>query len=161
LRFFIEFLRKPRGVLGKNGRFLIPVGLVVIAKILGSLFLYYRYELGSLDSYWMLVETALSLPQNMVLHQSLSTGNRWLYLYVGWDTAWYLSILKKGYGFSSQSYAFFPGLTIMGRLVKPLFKSTLHSTFVVVALLGLAWIPVYQMLAERRMSERDALLSTI
>ncbi len=123
--------------------------------------MYYIHELGTVDSYWMLAETGLSLPQNMVLHESLSPNNRWLYLYAGWDSAWYLSILSEGYRFSSQSYAFFPGLTILGRLVEPFFGGPMFSTFVIVSILGVAWVPVYQTLAERRMSERNALISTI
>jgi Gpi18-like mannosyltransferase len=109
----------------------------------------------------MLKETGLSLPQNMIFLESLDQQPRWLYLFVGWDSAWYLSILEKGYSFSDQSYAFFPGLPIMGRLFELVFGNEMFSLWLCAFLFGVLWIPIYQIIAEKYMSKKEAMISTL
>ena len=161
MRILLEIFKEPSFFFNKFRRYLVSIGLVLAAKVGASILIYYSLQLGRFDSYWMLWETGSSLPQNMVLHELASQSNRWLYLYVGWDSAWYLSIMSRGYRFSSQSYAFFPGLIIIEKILEQAFRNPLLSTFIAVFVFGIAWIPVFQLLAERRMSERNALLSTL
>jgi Gpi18-like mannosyltransferase len=109
----------------------------------------------------MFKETASSLPQNWVLFESLNQKNRWLYLFIGWDSAWYLSILGNGYSFSDQSYAFFPGLVIASKLFQKIFNNQLFSMFAIVFTFGILWIPIFQKISEKYMNKREALISTL
>jgi Gpi18-like mannosyltransferase len=109
----------------------------------------------------MLLETGLSLPQNLVLNEFLSQTNKWLFLYIGWDSAWYISIITKGYQFSNQSYAFFPGVVIFVRFFQNVFRNSLLSTFIITFVFGCIWVPVYQAVAERYMNKRKAFMSTL
>jgi Gpi18-like mannosyltransferase len=109
----------------------------------------------------MLKETGLRLPQNRVFLEFLEQQHRWLYLYFGWDSAWHLSIIKKGYSFSNQSYAFFPGLTVFGSLFDLVFKNQMLSLWVISSLSGIFWVPIYQIVAEKYMNKREAIISTL
>jgi hypothetical protein len=134
-------------------RLLLPVTLVVCTRIAGGLFLYAILGLGSSESYWM--KAAWGEGQNEVLRMS-SGQDRWLYLFLGWDSAWYTSIAAEGYSFQAQSYAFFPGLPLLSWLVNLVLRNPLLSTVLSSAVLGIAWVPVYQLLAEEYLGQSKA-----
>jgi hypothetical protein len=132
-------------------RLLVPVILVLFTRIIGGLFLYHIFGLGSSESYWMKV--AWGEGQNDVLRMSAGQESRWLYLFLGWDSAWYASIAARGYAFQDQSYAFSPGLPLLSWLVNLVLGNPLLSTVLSSVLLGIAWVPVYQLFVEEYLGE--------
>ena len=97
----------------------------------------------------------LSLDQNKVLLENATATSNWAYTFVGWDSAWYLSIMTRGYGFSPQSYAFSPILPFMGRVLDLLLQSPVVSIAVCSLVFGVLWIPFYQLVAEKYMSKQE------
>lgn len=140
---------------------MIPVSIVFVAKLLASIFLYYHLGIKYQDTYWMSIDTAPNWPQNTVFWLTSDQTPRWLYLFLGWDSAWYLSIMTKGYSFSTQSYAFFPGLPVFGYLFNLVFKVPILSIWICTSIFGLLWIPIYQAISEKYMKEREAMISTL
>ena len=108
-------------------RYLVPISFVLAAKVLAGLFLYHQLNLGYWDLFWMSGDTAPLWSQNEVFWLPVDQSYRWLYLFLGWDSAWYLSIMTRGYAFSSQSYAFFPGLPLFGGLFNLVIKNPVLS----------------------------------
>jgi len=140
-------------------RFLISLLVVLIVKMIGGIILYHRLNMGMSETYWMTARWSVE-SQNEVFKLE-GDGLRWLYLFLGWDSAWYLSISVKGYLFSTQSFAFFPGLPLFTMILnligdKPLLTIVLFSTFV-----GILWIPLYQLIAELYLDRAQALKSTL
>jgi hypothetical protein len=115
--------------------------------------------MGSSDTYWMTVEWGRE-GQNEILRSGLN-GLRWPYLLLGWDSAWYLSIAEKGYSFSAQSFAFFPGLPLFSNVFKVIVHNSFFALTVFSMLVGLLWIPLYQLVAETYMNRSQALKSTL
>jgi hypothetical protein len=142
-------------------RFLPPILILLAAKIAGAFLVYSILDIGDLGTFWMDPNRVLNLDQNQVLFENLSTTPNWAYTFVGWDSAWYLSILTKGYEFSSQSYAFSPMLPFLGRIFNLLFQNPIISLVVCSLIFGVLWIPFYQLVAENYMSKSKALFSAL
>ncbi len=141
-------------------RFIIPIIIVSSAKLLAGLFLYHFLGMGQSDTYWMTVKWGTE-GQNDLLVLKANQVIRWPYLFIGWDSAWYLSILAKGYVFSSQSYAFFPGLPLFSWLLNLIINNPFISLILFSFITGIAWLPVYQLVAESYMGRSEAMKSTL
>lgn len=81
--------------------------------------------------------------------------------FFGWDSAWYLSIVEKGYAFSNQSYAFFPGLPILSWLLNLVLQNSVLTLVVITTFFDVLWIPIYQLVAEIYLDKSKALKSTL
>lgn len=145
---------------GRYLRFLLPLLVVFFAKMAGGFFLYTQLNMGVNNTYWMNVNWDTN-GQNAILKLGASQGLRWPYLFVGWDSAWYLSILAKSYAFSSQSYAFFPGLPLFGWFLDLILQNPFYALAIVSFVLGILWIPLFQKVAEIYLNKTQALLSTL
>jgi hypothetical protein len=135
--------------LKKNIRFVYPVLIVVLVKLLSSMFLYYSLNLGSTDIGWL-----------GAYGQNLPPSSRWPFLYIGWDSGWYLGNVYYGYN-SLQRYAFFPGYPIsiylFNLVIRDLFASLVLSSII----FGVAWIPFFQAIAEHYMTREAASRTTL
>lgn len=108
-------------------------------------------------SFWMDPARVELIPQNQIL---LAGGaQRWIYTFLGWDSAWYASIAAHGYSFSGQSYAFPPGFPILAQLLQPLLGGTLVALIVCGLVTGVLWVPIYQSVAEHYMGRGAAMVS--
>lgn len=142
-------------------RLLIPFLIILAAKIAGAVFVYSLLNIGSSGTFWTDPTRVLSLDQNKVLLENSNGTANWAYTFVGWDSAWYLSIMTRGYGFSPQSYAFSPILPFLGRIFNLLIQSPVISIAVCSLVFGVLWIPFYQLLAEKYMNKQAALGSAL
>lgn len=143
-----------------RGRFLVPLAVVFFAKLAGGLFLYFWLNMDSSQTFWMTVEP-WSEGQNEVFGSVVDSGQRWPFLFLGWDSSWYLSILVKGYGFSSQSYAFFPGLPLFSWILNAFVQNPAVTLVVFSSFVGLLWVPVFQLVAEEYFDGSRALQLTL
>jgi hypothetical protein len=142
-------------------RYLVAVGIVLVIKVLMALIVYSWLNLGVLDDFWMNQSRTLLLPQNDILWRNPYQAMRWEYLFLGWDSAWYLSIIAKGYSFSPQSFAFFPGLAAISNLFNIALANPVSSLLIVTLLSGIAWVPLFQAISEQYMNKELALVSTL
>ncbi len=97
----------------------------------------------------------------MVFLQNLGVAGRFPLVFVGWDSAWYLSIMTKGYAFSAQSYTFSPALPFFGMVANLVLQSPMISIALTTLFFGVLWIPLYQLLAEEYMGKKAALMSAL
>ena len=152
-RRFLLFVRAHR-------RLLIPLLIVFFAKLVSSVFLYSSMNLGSGNSYWMIVNWDTE-GQNAIIKSVAEQGMRWPYAFLGWDSAWYLAIIIKGYSFSSLSYAFFPGFPLFSWLIDLIVRNAALTMVVFSFVVGVAWVPIYQLIAENYQNESKASQSTL
>jgi len=111
-------------------------------------------------TYWMTVDWAADR-QNAVLNSLATQGARWPFLFLGWDSSWYLSITAKGYAFFDQSYAFFPGLPLFSSALNLGLQNPTISLIIVSSIAGVLWIPVFQLVAELYSDARTSQRATI
>lgn len=144
----LEQLTKWLGIIDRNHRFIFPILLVVLAKVLASSILYAR--LGNFPG----------TPTPGV--EVLSEGNdgSWVNIFHGWDSYLYLKIARDWYSESSL-YAFFPLYPILTRLFSLGIVQLKYSAFFVSFFLGLASVPLFQSVAENYMDQNEALGCTI
>lgn len=135
--------------LKENIRFVYPVLIVVSAKLLSSVFLYYSLNLSSTDTAYL-----------SAWGKSLPHPSRWPFLYVGWDSGWYFNIVYRGYN-TLQPYAFFPGYPISIYLFNLVINDIFASAASVSIILGVAWIPFFQAIAEHYMTKEAASRTTL
>jgi len=83
----------------------------------------------------------------------------WPLLFHGWDSAWYIKIAKTGYSY--PAYAFLPAYPFMIRIAYLLIGDWILSSFIVSFLLGVAAVPMFQLLAENYMSKDQAAIVTL
>jgi len=157
-----QFIRKMNDAWNAKAfsRFIIPIIILSSAKFIAGLFLYHLLGMSQSDTYWMTVNWS-SEGQNDLLVLKANQVIRWPYLFIGWDSAWYLSLLVKGYVFSSQSYAFFPGLSLFSWLLNLIINNPSISLTIFSFVIGIAWLPGYQLVAESYMDKSDAMKSTL
>lgn len=157
-----QFLRRLDEAYGSRPflRFIIPIIILSSAKLLAGFFLFQYLRIDQNDSYWMTVSWG-DAGENNLLVSEINQSIRWPYLFLGWDSGWYLSILAKGYAFSSQSYAFFPAFPIFTWLLNLVVKNLFVSAALFSSIIGIAWLPIYQVVAENYMDKHDALKSTL
>jgi hypothetical protein len=135
-------------------RYLTSLAIVAVVKLLLAAIV------GALGSgFWMDPSGVGSLPQNQILLEG--GAPRWVYMFLGWDSAWYASIAAHGYYFSGQSYAFPPGFPLLAQLLQPLIGGTLVALVVCSLVAGLLWVPVYQSVAEYYLGRSTAMVSSL
>jgi hypothetical protein len=124
-------------------RFILPILVVILAKLCGAVFLYFFLKLDTLTTFWMNVLHATGSP------------TRWPFLFLGWDSVWYLSI--PFFGYVGENWAFFPGYPISIYLLDLIINNAFLSAGLCSLVFGVAWIPFFQAVAERYMSRSAAL----
>jgi Gpi18-like mannosyltransferase len=99
--------------------------------------------------------------QNAIFNSVANQGNKVPFLFLGWDSAWYLSIAAKGYLFSDQSFAFFPGLPLLSWLLNIIVQNPAYALITLCLIFGVLWIPVFQLVAEQYMTRATAFVVTL
>jgi len=158
----IERIVKSRPLLfvKAHRRLIGPLLIVFFAKLVSSVFLYNFMNMGSGDTYWMNVAWDTE-GQNAVIKSVADQGMRWPYAFLGWDSAWYLAIATKGYAFSGMSYAFFPGFPLFSWLLNLVIQNASLTVVAFSFIIGLAWVPIYQLIAENHQDKSKASQSTL
>jgi len=142
-------------------RFLLVPLLLILLKVLGSLFIYNSTNLHAGQSFWMNPDKIPIVRQNEILLENVNRTHPFLYTFVGWDTAWYLSIAFKGYDFYGPSFAFSPLLPYLSRAVNYLFSNQVFSIVSISLISGVLWVPLFQKISEMYMERLSALLTTL
>jgi hypothetical protein len=142
-------------------RLLVPFLIVLAAKIAGAVLVYNLLDIQNSGTAWFNVNPVFNWDQNTVFLQYANDGARWSYTFMGWDSAWYLSIVTRGYGFSPNSYAFFPGFSIFASLLTFLFRNPLVSGALCSFVFGVLWVPFFQLVAEKYLSKQAAFGATL
>ncbi len=142
-------------------RYLVSIAAVLAVKALMAFFVYSWLNLGVVDDFWMNQSRVFSWRQNDILWQNPYHASSWEYLFLGWDSAWYLSIIAKGYSFSPQSFAFFPGLSVISSSLNLVLVNPVSSLLVITLLSGIAWVPLFQAISEHYMGKDLAFASTL
>jgi hypothetical protein len=142
-------------------RLLIPLIIVLVAKVAGAVFIYYSMNIQALGTFWSNPGKVFNWEQNNAFLLNPGTMGRWPLTFLGWDSAWYLSIMLNGYGFSTQSYTFSPIFPSISYLTNTILQKPMVSIVLTSLVFGLLWIPIYQLLAENYMSKKTALTSAL
>ena len=141
-------------------RFLIPLLVVVLAKIIAVVYLFNALNMASTNTFWMAVPWD-DYGQNAIFNSVANEGERAPFLFLGWDSAWYLSITAKSYVFSDQSFAFFPALPLFSWLLNLIVQNPVYALIAVSLISGVLWIPIFQLVAEQYTSKSTALVVTL
>ena len=144
-----------------NYRFLLAPLLLMLLKILGSIIIYRTTGLPAGKSFWMNPNKMPGVIQNEILLENANRTNNFLYTFVGWDTAWYLSIAFRGYDFHDPSFAFRPLLPYISRGMNYLFSNQVLSIVAVALVSGVLWVPIFQRISEMYMSRFSAMVATL
>ena len=142
-------------------RILVPLIVVLAAKVLGAAFIYASMNVQTLGTFWTDPARVFSWPQNQVFLRYTGTGGNFPFVFVGWDSAWYLSIITNGYAFSPQTFTFMPGLPVAGFLFNLVFQNPLNAVAASALVFGVLWVPFYQLLAEHYIGKQAALASVL
>jgi hypothetical protein len=140
---------------------LVPLLVILFAKVVGAVFIDYSMGIQVSGTFWSDPKRVYSWVQNDVFLANPGGMGKWPLTFLGWDSAWYMSIMMKGYGFSDQSYAFSPGLPFFGASANLILQSPMVSLVLIALVFGVLWIPLYQLLAEDYMGKKTALLSAL
>jgi Dolichyl-phosphate-mannose-protein mannosyltransferase len=157
--FFDDYVKLGKIKIPK--RLLIPLIITLAARVAGAIFIYYSMNIQTLGTFWSNPGKVYNWEQNNAFLTNPGTMGRWPLTFLGWDSAWYLSIMTHGYSFSTQSYAFSPILPSISYLTNTGIQNPMVSTVIISLVFGLLWIPIYQLLAEDFMSKKTALLSAL
>lgn len=142
-------------------RLLLPFLIILFAKIAGAIIVYNFLDIQASGTFWFDANRVFNWSQNTVFLENAGRAAKWSYTFVGWDSAWYLSIMTRGYMFSPQSYVFSPGLPFFGIVFNLLLRNPIVSMAVCAMVFGVLWIPFYQLVAERYLGRQAALASTM
>jgi hypothetical protein len=142
-------------------RFLSTLLIVLGVKLALAATIYWSLEFASVDGFWMDARRVAPLIQNRALLDCVALGPRFAYTFLGWDSAWYLSIMEGGYTFSDQSYAFFPIFPALGRVFLPLIGSPVAALAICSLVFGVLWVPLYQAFAEAYVDRESAFISAL
>jgi hypothetical protein len=132
-----------------------------LAKVVGAVFIDYSMDIQVSGTFWSDPKRVYNWEQNDIFLANPGGMGKWPLTFLGWDSAWYMSIMMKGYGFSDQSYAFSPGLPFLGASANLILQSPIVSLMLIALVFGVLWIPLYQLLAEDYMGKKTALLSAL
>lgn len=142
-------------------RLLFPPLILLIAKIAGATFLFYLINIPAFGTFWSNPNKVFGWAQDEILVQNIADIHGWPLAFVGWDSAWYVSIATNGYAVSSQSYTFSPILPYSGYLLNFIFHNPIVSIVTVSMAFGILLIPLYQLLAEDYLERKTAFISTL
>ncbi len=133
-----------------NGRLLFPVCVVVALRVAYATVLYDTLRLGG----------AFSTP--FVGFWKTTMPFDWLYLFSAWDTAYYQLIALSWYPpFQAPVWAFFPLYPAATRLLILAQVNNWLAAFLISTACGLLSIPVFLKMAEKYLSPRQAMTSTL
>jgi Gpi18-like mannosyltransferase len=141
-------------------RLLASALTVLCAKLLASLIVYFVLDVSNVGTFWVNTSTPDRV-QNFVFQSSMFARNDWMTVFLGWDSAWYLSILSHGYSFSTQSFSFFPGLPLFSSLINLLIQNSAASLVSCSLVFGILWVPLYQLVAELYINKEAAFFSAL
>jgi len=131
-----------------KARLVFSVMVVGLLKLIGSLFIYQRLSIsGGLSPPWMGV------------WGSSGPTQPWLYLFSAQDTGWYIAIAKGGYTY--PMYVFFPAYPTLCMAIGLIAGDYWLSAFIVSSVLGLASVPLIQLVAEYYMPKAEAAASAL
>lgn len=133
---------------GGIGRFLLPCVLTLGLKLLIAWIVYALATQGggAFATFWMREWGVQPRPD-------------WPFLFLGWDSAWYIRIAKIGYSY--PAYAFLPAYPFLIRVVSELTGEFFASSFLASFVLGIVAVPMFQLLAEHYMRKDQAVLTTL
>jgi hypothetical protein len=140
-------------------RLLVPFLVVLTAKIIGIALVYSLLNIEDSGTLWFDANRVFNWTQNAVFLENANLAPRWSYAFVGWDSAWYLSIMTRGYGFTADSYAFPPGFPAFSFLFSFLFGNALVSAALCSMVFGVLWVPLFQLVAEKYVRKQAAFSS--
>lgn len=141
-------------------RLLASALIVLCAKLFGSIIVYFVLDVGNVGAFWVNTSTPDRV-QNFVFQSSMLASNDWMTVFLGWDSAWYLTILTHGYSFSTQSFSFFPGLPLFSSLINLLIQNSAASLVLCSLVFGILWVPLYQLVAELYIDKKAAFFSAL
>lgn len=144
-------LRLPR-------RLVFSLLIVLVAKLVAAVVLYYSMDIGRLGTFWTNPNRVFSLEQNRILQGS---NGSWVSLFLGWDSPWFLGIMTKGYSFSPQTFTFSPGFPLAGSFFNVFFQNPSVALTVCGLFFGVLWIPLFQLFIEGYMGKKAAFLATL
>ena len=123
-------------ILEGRERFILPILILFILKIVGFLWLYFK------------------LPY----HQFYNENPQLIFL--RFDSDWYYKAARSWYS-EMGCWSWFPAYPILIRLVGSILGKYDVSAVLVAFTLGLAWMPLFQTIAERHISRQEALGCTL
>jgi hypothetical protein len=132
-----------------------------VAKVAGAVFIGNLLNIQAYGTFWSDPIRVYSWAQNNVFLKNPGVMGNWPLTFLGWDSAWYLSIMTKGYEFSAQSYTFSPAFPFFAKLANLVFRSPMVSLALTALVFGVLWIPLYQLLAESYIGKKAAVFSTL
>jgi Gpi18-like mannosyltransferase len=140
---------------------LVPFLIVLVAKIAGAIIVYNLLGIQTSGTFWTDPSRVFNWQQNVVFLENANSAARWSYTFVGWDSAWYLTVMTHGYGFSPDSYAFYPGFPFFSLIFNLFFQNPIVSAALCALVFGVLWMPFYQLMAERYVSRYAAFTSVL
>jgi hypothetical protein len=135
-------------------RYLVTFFLVAGLKLLAGLWV---YSLVIASSGRFLTDW---IPREIGAGRLLPTAPFWPFLFQGWDSVFYVVIARFGY-VQFPLYAFFPAFPALIKAFGYLLGDYWAASAFLSIILGIAWVPVFQKMAEHYLSERDAFEATI
>jgi hypothetical protein len=153
-----------RGILDRWLRFVVPVTVLGILKVVGLLMLHLYFRASD----------AIPAKINVLgLADGFPTRFPGLYLLTNWDSAWYLLIARYGYteiprnvrGIPSDyfllSFNFFPGYPASIRILNFFLQDWILSASVISIVAGLCSVVIWQSISEDYTTKRNALAATL
>jgi Gpi18-like mannosyltransferase len=140
---------------------LILLLVVLVAKVAGGAYIYYSMNVQSFGTFWSDPNRVYGWEQNKVFLQHAGDAESLPFLFLGWDSAWYLSIMERSYAFSPQTYTFSPGLPAAGALFNLFVQNPLIAIAVCNFVFGLLFILLFQLLSEEYVGKRSALAAAL
>lgn len=142
-------------------RLLFSFLIVLGAKIAGAIIVYSFLNIQTSGTFWFDPNRVSNLSQNAVFLRNIDIAPKWSYAFVGWDSAWYLSIMTLGYNFSPNSYAFSPGFPLFSLGFNLILGNLVVSAALCGLVFGILCIPFFQLIAESYISKQAAFVSTL
>jgi hypothetical protein len=136
-------------VLNSNVRLLVTTAVVLAAKTTVVLYVYFR--LGGISGFHTGFQDFIQV----------SNDHNPLYAFVSWDSYWYMKLGRLGYYPSKEYFAFFPAYPIAIHLLYILTHDELLSAVLPATIFGIAWIPIFQLIAEAYMDRESAMGCTL
>ncbi len=138
-------------------RVLIPFLAIFAVKIIGAGIVYNLLNIQVSGTFWFDANRVFNWSQNAVFLENAHLAPRWSNAFVGWDSAWYLSIMTRGYGFSKNSYAFSPGFPVFGSAFSLIFGNPVVSAALCSLVFGVLCVSIFQLVAETYVDKQKAL----
>jgi hypothetical protein len=130
-------------------RFAIPLFILGVLRVYGSLWIYGRFvQDGVFQTRWMSIYNEPLNPE-------------WLYLFVAWDSGWYISLAQL-YTFDPLVQGtFFPGYPALIKAFSIAVGNHWIAGIILSIILGFASLPIFQAVAEHYMLKGEALGCTL